>query len=343
MLEKSINLGTDFISSHLHAWWSGSAQGARLEEFARAATMDNFLHLLQSSGIAVVDSADGVTSALLVRHYGRLCDLERLTDGSVREYVRCQRLILESENLKAILNYRYFPERIGSYQDVLISFPRPLIEYTDIGELLSVPSLSQFMERLPRALQIPAVRAVIEKLDGDRNIMAAECALDNMTYQHELACAQALPGEMAEAALDLLTYEIDLINTMTLLRNCSFYRMSAEELGAAWMNGGKRLKRVLWNRLADERDIEKLGAQLPAEFSRITREHAGESLNQLENLMRRRMMRSARRYFYNGDKPALALPAYLWLLRFESVNLGRVFEGIRFSLPVRAIQEMLIE
>ena len=338
-----MELGADFLFAHLHAWWSRSAQGARLDDLSRAATTENFLHLLQNMGIAVIDEADKVTAALLLRHYECLTQLERLCPAAARRYVLMQRMVLESDNLKALLNYRYFPERIGSYHDVLIKFPRAVADYDDVEGLLSAPSTSQFIGMLPLVVKVPEVIAIIEQLDRDRNIMAAECALDNLAYQAEQASAEALPAGMRRVARELLTYEIDIINVMTLLRNANFYRMGHEELNVAWMNGGSRITHGLWARLADEKDAARVFAQLPSEFANVMRQHAGEELNQLENRLRSQLMRKARRYFYDAGNPDLALPAYTWMLRFETVNLGRIFEGIRFSLPARAIREMLIE
>ena len=343
MVENSLNPGSDFLYAHLHAWWANSAQGSRLDELSRAATQQNLLHLLQNMGIAVIDEPEKVTSTLLQRHYDRLRSLERLCGGAVRRYVFGQRLVLETENLKTLLNYRFFPERMGSYRDVLIHFNRPEADFEDIEGLLSAPSTAQFIRMLPKITQTLEIVGIIEKLDQDRNIMAAECALDNLSYQGELRDVEDLPPAMREVAKTLLTLEIDIINAMTVLRNANFYHMDHAALGVAWMHGGTQISRHLWDRLADLQDAAQVFNQLPPVFAHVLREHLGEPLNQLENRLRSLLMQKAKRHFYDAGNPELALPAYTWMLRFETVNLGRIFEGIRFSLPARAIREMLIE
>lgn len=343
-MSLSLETGVDFLYAHLHGWWAASAQGSRLEELSRAATPENFIVSLGRMGIASISDPEKVLDALLIRHHQRLRQLGRMVEPRVLAYLRSQQEAIEAENLKTLLNYRFFPERIGSYSDVLVRFPNAMTSYDNIETLLAATTTEQFIRALPPQMpHLDEVSRIVRTLDQDRNIMHAECSVDNLAFRHELEAAQHLPGAMRGVALELLTGEIDLTNLMTLLRNANFYHMPVDSLQLAWIDGGRDLPLTLWRHIATEKDSGKAATMLPAPFAGIIRQHIGQPLNQIENLLRCRLMRQACRHFYNASNPALAIPAYTWMLRFETVNLGRVYEGIRFSLPVRAIQEMLIQ
>ena len=344
MAHSSINAGVDFLYALLHGWWANSAQGERLMTLARSATEDNFLHQLQTLGILTVSDPHQVQSALILRQHARLCKLAELAGSAVAQYVHALLASLESENFKALLNYRFFPEREGHLVDFLVPFPGECTRDADLVALLDLPTLDEFMKHLRPEFQSPEYYEIARQLEQDQDIMRAECSIDNLNIKAELRAIGHLPFSMQGVARRLLSAEIDTTNVCTLLRNANFYHMNAKRLSVAWIEGGtERVNRALWDRLADAPDADTVIAQLPAEFAEPLRANSFDTTSHMENLLRCRQMRLARQAFYDSASPTHAIPAYPFLLRMETINLARIYEGVRFSVSAREIEEMMIQ
>lgn len=343
MAHSSINAGVDFLYALLHGWWAHSAQGERLMTLTRSATEDNFFHQLQTMGIITISDSHQVHGALILRQHARLRKLGELAGAAVSRYVRALLGTLESENFKALLNYRFFPEREGHLVDFLIPFPGECTRDADLVALLDFQTLEEFMKHLRPEFQTAEYFAIARQLEQDQDIMRAECAVDNLNIKAELEAIGHLPFSMQGVARQLLSAEIDTTNVCTLLRNANFYHMNAKRLAVAWIEGGAgHISRALWNRLADAPDASSVIEQLPAEFSEPLRTLGFESTSRMENLLHCRQLRMARQAFYDSGSPTHAIPAYPFLLRMETINLARIYEGIRFNVSAREIEEMMI-
>lgn len=344
MAHSSINAGVDFLYALLHGWWGNSAQGERLTALTRSATEENFFHQLQSLGILVVGENRQVHAAFILRQYARLRKLAELAGAAVTQFVKSLLQRLESENFKALLNYRFFPEREGHLVDSLIPFPGEFTHDADLVELLDMTTLDEFVKHLHPHFQTPEYYEIARQLEEDKDIMRAECAIDNLNYQAELKATRHLPLSMRNVARHLLAVEIDTLNVCTLLRNANFYHMNAKRLAMAWIDGGTgHVSRSLWDRLADAPDASTVISQLPAEFAAPLREKAFDTTSRMENLLRCRQARQARQAFYDSGSPTHAIVAYPFLLQMETINLSRIYEGVRFSVSAREIEEMMIQ
>ena len=344
MAHSSINAGVDFLYALLHGWWASSAQGERLVTLAHSATEENFFHQLQSMGILTVGENRKVHAALILRQHSRLWKLAEMAGKAVARFIHALIRRLESENFKALLNYRFFPEREGHLVDSLIPFPGECTHDSDLVALLDLPTLDDFMTRLRPEFQTSEYYAIAKQLEEDKDIMRAECAIDNLNFNAEFDATSHLPFSMRAIARHLLEVEIDTMNVCTLLRNANFYHMDAKRLEVAWIDGGTdHVPRALWERLADAPDAATVIDQLPSEFSEPLRVKAFDTTSRMENLLRCRQVRQARKAFYDSGSPTHAIVAYPFLLQMETTNLARVYEGVRFSVSAREIEEMMIQ
>lgn len=344
MSEISLNTGVDYIYAQLHSWWSRSAHGSCLSELSSAATVVNFIHLLQRDGVISIRNSERVNQELLVRQYERLGKLGQLLGEPAREFMRVFQQRLALENVKILLNYRFFPEREGSPFEMMIPFKGDQYSlHAEYEDALNSTDTRQFIRLLPPMAHRERVVPIIEALDSDRNLMHAECALDILTFENELEALGKLPHSMRAVAREFLVLEIDLTNAITLCRNANLYHLPPEELSHAWVPGGTRIDRKHWLAFASAKSTAELIRSSAGRISSQLTLREGESINQLENRVYSQIQRRARALFYRADAPELAIPAYVWLLRFETTNLSRIYEGLRFSLPVRTIQSMLIQ
>jgi len=360
MSSSASKIGSDFLYAQLHAWWSVSAQGEALEALCRSVTVDNFLHELQNRRILTVRDAEHVNFAFLLRQYDRLSTLAREVGGAMGDFVLAHRTALTIENFKALLNYRFFPERVGRVGDVLVPYPDRSADANLLEDVMAATDTEQFIRLLPKSLtSIPGLSPIIRQLDKDRNLVAAMSAIDRIINQRQLEAMECLSGVARETARELHAISVDCTNAIALLRNHSFYHLSAEELRPFWLDGGARLRRHQWERLAETPggELSALLSQLPYSLQRAAQPQqtpqaeggaaaagasAATGVSAIENRLRCLVAAKARVHFYNAGEPDEALPAYLWLLEFESTNLRRIHEALRFSMPIQEITAMLI-
>lgn len=343
MSSFSIDTSAEFLSALLHGWWANGAHGGRLEELARSGTVEVLVHQLAACGLAGEVRPETVLAALALRKYSRLVRLGRLCSPAAGAFMAALRARMHYENVKLLLNYRFFPERVGAAEELVIPFPDAPHSRSEIHALLAAPTTAEFIRLMTRggALFAP-LRPVIEQLDRDHDIMRAGNAIDNIAFAATLSAASALPSSLRGAALDLVCMQIDGTNAITLLRNADFYHMDGETLAGAWIDGGRELSRHLRDALAGASDRRSVLAALPRRVAAAMAPQADDSIPVLENRLQRHCLRRARQYFCDAGSPELAVVAYPVLLHFETVNLGRICEGVRFSLPVEAICDMLV-
>jgi vacuolar-type H+-ATPase subunit C/Vma6 len=344
MSNFSIDTPSEFINALVHGWWANGASGSRLEELARCGTVDNLLRQLQSLGIIEAGvSNDAVLHSLLVRQYRKLDRLAHLSDSTTQPFYAALKEALQNENIKMILNYRFFPERVGKASDMLIPFPNAPQSASQISAIVEAPTTDQFTMLLCRGnTALPQLRQIIKRLEEDHDIMRAENAIDNIGFAKTIAAVANLRGNARDAINELMRRMTDCANAITLLRNASFYHLEPKDMEAAWVEGGELIHHHLWQTLAAEHDRNAVLAALPAPLTSVMAAQNTDSVAVLENRLHRQILRQARRYFTDSTAPELAGIVYPIMLHFETINLSRVYEGIRFSLPVATIMEMVV-
>ncbi len=343
MSDFCIDTPSEFINALVHGWWANGASGSRLEELAHCGTLDNLLRQLHASGIIDSASGDAVLHRLLVRQYRKLDRLAHLADESTQPFYAALKEALHNENIKMILNYRFFPERVGNAGDMLIPFPDAPQNASQISAIVDAPTTDQFTQLLCRGnTALPQLRQIIKRLEEDHDIMRAENAIDNIGFAKTSAAVANLRGSARNAINELMRRMTDCTNAITLLRNASFYHLDADAMEGAWVEGGDLIHHHLWHHLAGLKDRNAVLAALPEVLTAVMAAQGSDSVAVLENRLHRQILRQARRYFTDSTNPELAGVVYPIMLHFETINLSRVYEGIRFSLPVATIMEMVV-
>ncbi|MCQ2396901.1 MAG: V-type ATPase subunit [Lentisphaeria bacterium] len=337
------HLGADYLYARVHGWWSRSAQGEILESLTRAATEENFFHQLQSFGVLSVTDTDRVLEQLVLRQYDRLGKLGAHLGGSWLKYMEALRNTLERENIKAILNYRFFPERESHLSDSLVHFPSNTIRENDFLALMDATTTEQFIRLLPESRDKEEYARITLDLAKDKDIMRAECAVDALSFRREMEATRGLTGEMRTVLQDFQGRQADHTNIITLVRNANFYHLDAKKLSYAWVDGGKLLKREFFDHMAAASSVEAVIDALPVDYrSVLTEDTSRRGFGALENRLHCQLAQEARKTFYDAVNPLRSLAVYPLLLEQETVNLSRIYEGIRFSLPPRDIAAMMI-
>ncbi len=340
MITCNINTGSEFIFSKLHCWWGKSANGERLQTLTACVTEENFLRTLQSFDLKLPENSD-FGKNLTVRQMSMLRYYMSLSDSAFSRFLQTMLISITEENLKVILNCRFFPERAAPMAEMLVPIPGAKPLPTD--QLLEVQELEVFIELVCAEFPSPGLEDIIRKLAEDQNIMAAECAIDALDFQRQLDSAGALPLIVRRQARQMVGWEIDITNIIMLLRNLNLYHFPAESLAALWLPGGYHVQPEQLTALGQSERIEDAIPVLPAPYSALLQDtYKSQELYLCEHVLWNFLSAKARALFRDFNNPQLSLVAFPYLLRFETINLARIYEGIRFGLPVKSIQSMMI-
>ncbi len=340
MSEISINTGYEFLFSKLHGWWGRSAHGERLRTLTACVTKENLLQTLKGMAFEM-PAEENFEKGLRIREFAMLRDFIALADAASAQFLRALLISIKEENLKVILNCRFFPEGAPVVAEMLLSLPGE--EPLTVEKLLQTPTVESFIELLPEEFSSPALAEVIRKLAEDRDFMAAECAIDALDFQRQLECAGALPLRVRRQGRQQVGWEIDITNIVMLLRNLNMYHFPPQRLETLWLPGGCHLKHEQLATLGQAANVEEAIRGLPEPFlTLLLPAYSNQELYHCEHQLWNFLARQARLLFRDFNNPQSSILAFPYLLRFETINLARIYEGIRFGLPVKSIQSMMI-
>ena len=333
------DLSHDFIFAKLHGVWAKAVAGSRLAALVDAQGESALARILADLGIDSADRAS-VQKALTGNLINVLAAIRRLLDRASGEFYG--RLIdrFYIENLKTILHYRYFPEREVDLDFLLISSAH--LPSLDVEALVKAPSVHRFYERLPQHDMRADLLPILVELDDTRDVFVAEGRIDRLHYARLLDHAGRLPVRVRRPANELLQMEIDISNLVMLLRSVSLYRLTVDVLADLLIPGGLHLPPKALKRLAETGERDEIVAALPAPYASLLKPLGSEELYVLENTLWNALFDRAHAMFRDYSRPAASVAAFPVLKTFETLNIGRVFEGFRFGLGTSAIRGMLI-
>ncbi len=340
MSHINVNTGYEYLFAKLHGLWGKSASGERLRKLIACVTEENLLRMLKDLGFPL-HQHENFEKSLLLREVSLLQDFIALSEPATARFLRALLISICEENLKVLLHCRFFPEQANPIAEMLIPIPgaQPLL----FEELLQVEDIEQFITLLPDEFSSPELAQVIRQLAKDKDIMAAECAIDALDFQRQFDCAGKMPLRVRKQARQVVGWEIDITNIIMLLRNLNMYHLTTERLDALWLNNGCYVSREQLSALGSSLTVEDAILGLPEPFSALLQQvYDSKELYHCEHALWNFLAQKVRMMFRNFNNPKLSILAFPYLLRFETINLARIYEGIRFGLPVKSIQSMMI-
>lgn len=335
-----ISTGYDFLFARLHGVWANAVQGEALKRLIGCATEENLARALAAHGIET-GSHLSFHKRLAERQLNQLSEFQALAGPSLGDYLNEAILNIANENLKILLNYRFFPERETDIGDLLMRIPGH--PGYDVEALLNEEHLETFIRMLTHGREDSELADIVRGLHRSRDLMEAECAIDARSFRHQLASARHVPLSVRPQTTALVRSEIDITNIIMLLRNANLYRLPPEQMARLLIPGGELLTAEILGELLGEPGVAAILRRLPSRYSDCF-PLLGETteLYRLENALWNGLARRVMTLFRNFNRPLLSLVAFPYLLRFETLNVGRVYEGIRFSLPPQEIAAMMI-
>lgn len=331
----------EYMYTRLHGLWSHLVRGEALEALIRAEDEEHLVRLLRGHGIEC-GKYDTFHRQLRIREMRILDGIRRQVGGAVGEFYRALMRRQFYTNVKTLLHQRsdYFHEHRHDVSAQLVELP--FEEPVDLEKALSANGVDDFLAALRMSAPNPGMEQCVREFQRTKDILLAEARLDQMSYQERIDAARRLPRNLRDAALQLCGEEIDLLNIGILMRSVRTYRFAPELLSQLWLSGGRLLSCERLTALSQLATIPLVIAHLPRDYSTVLAPMSQGELYVLENRLRCGLYQRALRMLRSAEDFERIQIAFPYLLRFEMVNVGRVFEGVHFGVQAREMFEMMI-
>jgi len=332
-----IDPGQEFAFANLHGRWSAFLRGDELRRIVQAASPDLLLRALGNRGIQIAALPEARRA--LIRHLG--ADLVRvmaMLDPAGTAFGEAFLRRFWHEDLKTILHARALGMKELPAEEILVELP--MLPPLPVAALLAARNGEEFIKQLPSSER--AVAAIVDELAANGNIPLADTAIDRRFYECLRQAAQACPPESQEFACQLVGFEIDSGNLVTLLRNRKTYQLPPEEVLALCLPGGPGSRRDVLAKLAVVRTPGEAAALVPNRMANCLRDRQLNELSRIESDLREALHRLARKGFGDYTRPACSGIAYPYLKWTEVQNMVRLCEGMRFGLLPAELSQLLI-
>ena len=338
MQKPVINTSDEFTFAKLHGMWANAAKDARLAQLANAGSVDEIIRLLAEYKLDA-SRRELFHRNLLQREIESLSAISAQLDKRTAEFYRAFIERAYFENIKALLNDKFSTSRVTDIRHLLANIPD--LPEIPAAELLGQDSAESFLQVLNPALFPEEIGAIVRKLFDDNNIMSMECELDKLAYRHLLTHAENVPMNVRSACKALVKMEIDIVNLRMLMRVVRTYRLDETTAAAIWIDGGT-VPPALLTTLSGLKTLADVVAKLPTAFRDALQPFTAADLYVSENTLWKLLYKQTKKYFSDYDHMELSIVAFPFLRHFESLNIARIYEGIRFGMRPQDVQEMLI-
>jgi vacuolar-type H+-ATPase subunit C/Vma6 len=334
------NASHDFLFAKLHGMWANAVKGESLQRLANSGTTENLLRDLREFGIDGSSRSD-FHKKLILREMKQLAAIQAQLDNASAAFYGALIDRVFYDDVKTIMHYYFFPENKSDIDYLLVELPQH--PRFPIKELLAAPTAAAFARLLPAVAPAGQLEEIVQQLDQGRDMMSAECRIDKLYYDSLLRLAGRMPWNIRGEALMMIRHNIDIINVSMLLRNLYLYHFSAEKMADYWLADGALLSpAALTALLSAPGEVAQAIDALPRALRELLAPFAAAELYLCENALWNYLYRHAHSLFRDYNRPALSIVAYPFLLRFETLNIGRVYEGLRFAIPSRDMHDMMI-
>lgn len=334
-----LGLNYDFIFPKIHGIWADSFSVERINYLAVGQDLSALSRALLAIGIDIKDRRE-VQKALFSKLIQQLYQIQRLLDEPLGKFYSGQIQRFYFENIKTILHYRYQRTETAGLERVLIHGPG--LPELPLEGLLEAKSVHQFYQTLPEHPCKEKMLPILVELDDSKDMLAAECKIDELYYGWLTGMAFGLPRIHSKTAAEIVGMEIDSLNIITCLRNIAVYEIAPARIRKLLIEQRGQLSSSTLDKIASATDSAELVTKLPAPYRQTLRRHANDRLYVRENALWSLIYHKCYRYFRDFNRPPLSVLAFPFLKRFEYLNLSRLFEGLYLGLAPGVIRSMII-
>lgn len=233
-------------------------------------------------------------------------------------------------NILLILRIRANPGRRPLLAPLLVESPH--LPPFRLDAMVQTATAAQMTELLSGSAFRRKLLPILREFDANPDLFQGETRLEALFYNRLIESCQALPDDESGPLLRLVGTEIDIINSLILLRNLTPYHLPPDALAALFIKGGRFLRLEALPGLSRHSDRESLVAALPATYRTLIRQQGSAApLAAVEDTLWAEPYRIARLLFRDYTNPAMSLLVYPFLAyrdflqgirRAESQRLG---------------------
>ncbi len=334
-----LDLTSDFLFPKIHSLWAEALRGDRLNLFLQANSLPNLKRYLAAANIDA-EKRDVIEKRLVERLLKALAHIEALLRPAESAFYRACAERWFIENVKTCFRLLHVPNAELDPEYVLLA--SPLVP--DVAPALKrARDVEQFVELMPETDYRPRLTEIAAALSAGGDLLRAESHADDLYYRRLHEVSGRLPRRVRGLALTLCGMEADIQNLVTAFRNASLYRFGPDRIADLFIGVALHIDRETLIFLSQQ-DVEKM----PLDAIPNPYRHAllnlwrRQPMYICENALWRLLFTTAERAFRDYGRPDESVVAFPYLKAAEAVNLGRLFEGLYFGLPVPQIRDMMI-
>ena len=269
--------------------------------------------------------------------YVRLRSFEDLTIGvqiygylttkiEIREILYCIRLI-----------------NAGKTENYITRLPSYFLDHSSFN-LIELAKASD-METLLEVLKGTKYHNVLAKVHTDENgkldYTRCEVLLNEAYYEEILNQAKRmLTGSSSKELIKLIKLNVMLKNIITIYRLRIFFKEDAAEIKIKLIDSKNHENMKTYDLLANAENADDFFKRL--EEIPYFKKHAFTSKEKFERNIHRIMYSEFEKQLRLSTKAAIVFFSMLSLYEFEKENLTTIIEGIRYGVPTKEIEELLV-
>jgi vacuolar-type H+-ATPase subunit C/Vma6 len=323
----------DFILAKVRGMRSRRFEGSRLLALADSKSLPELFRRVRPGD--TFENHLAFERHLLADQIREVERISRYLSGPVCHLVEWLLAHYELENLKVALR-AYLSKKTAAEAEELMA-PVPVRLALPMNLLLDAPDLRRFAAQVPVEEFREALLGVIEA-DQAADSALLETALDAAYYRKLLE----LVDRTDEWVQKLTAFDADIHALSFILRSRFNYGLPLSRTQAFIVTSGLYLTARVVERIYAVQDPAQAINALPLSLLSLEKRRGIVSLRGLDEVLLRRQYQLAARCFTESIITVPAVVAYCYIQRIEFMNLVRVTESVRHSLPRVDIESRLL-
>lgn len=325
---------SDFVNAKVRGMRSTLLEGSRLLALADARTMSDLVRRIHP------ESTEAPTHLAFQRRCNdavivELNRLARFLASEVLQAYECILLRYPLDVVKVILRTHMTKAERASVEPFITAMPYGLS--LPLDRLFDAADLRRFAEEIPFGSMRNALRAVL-KANEHPDGFVLEAALDSDYFKRLGDSAHKLENP----ARKLIAFDVDSRNLLLALRAKFTYHWEYPNAADFLAPSGIYLNNDLMRTVFASVDVTDAVNRLPLTFIPKEARLTATTATQLEDLLLRLLYTRSRAAFAGLVLDEGISIAYAYVKQVEMLNLARLSEGVRHSLPREEIASHLI-
>ena len=323
----------DFVVAKVRGMRSKLFEGNRLAALADSKSLPELFRRVRPR-----DTFEGhleFERDLLADQIRELEKMSRQLSGPAYDLVQWLLAHYELENLKVALRAYLSKKTVAEAEELMAPVPARMA--LPMGRLFDAPDLRRFAANVPvEEFREALLRAI--GADKTPDSTALETALDAAYYRKLLELAAGTD----EWIRKLVAFDVDFHALSFILRSKFNYNLPLSRIHPFIVTSGLFLTPHVGERLYAAHDPAQAINAVPRSFLSLEKRRGIASLRQLDEALLLRQYQLAARCFVESIVTIPAVIAYYYIRRIEFMNLVRVTESVRHSLPRADIENRLL-